>query len=41
LLPFVTVLVRFVRAIGRPWRDPEFRGLFILVVVTLLSGTLF
>jgi voltage-gated potassium channel Kch len=41
LLPFVTLLVRFVRAIGRPWRDPEFRGLFTLVVVTLLSGTLF
>jgi hypothetical protein len=41
LLPFVTVLVRFVRAIGRSWRDPESRGLFILVVVTLFSGTLF
>jgi voltage-gated potassium channel len=34
-------LVRFVRAIARSWRDPEFRGLFVLVVVTLLSGTLF
>jgi voltage-gated potassium channel Kch len=41
LLPFVTVLVRFVRAIGRSWRDSESRGLFILVVVTLFSGTLF
>lgn len=41
MLPFVTLLVRFVRAIGRSWRDPEFRGLFTLVVVTLLSGTLF
>ena len=39
--PFVSVLVRFVRAVWRSWRDPEFRGLFALVAVTLLSGTLF
>jgi len=41
VVSFVTVLVRFVRAVASSWRDPEFRGLFTLVVVTLLSGTLF
>ena len=41
MLPFVTVLVRFVRAIARSWRDPEFRGLSTLAAVALLSGTLF
>jgi len=41
VVPFVTVLVRFVRAVASSWRDPEFRGLFTLVVVTLLTGTLF
>lgn len=39
--PFAAILVRFVRAVGSSWRDPEFRGLFGLVVVTLASGTLF
>ena len=41
MVSFVTVLVRFVRAVASSWRDPEFRRLFTLVVVTLLSGTLF
>ena len=41
MLPFVTLLVRSVRAIGRSRQDPEFRGLFTLVVMMLLSGTLF
>jgi len=41
VVPFVTVLVRFVRSVWRSWRDPEFRGLLTLVVVTLLAGTLF
>lgn len=41
MIPFVPVLVRFVRAIWRSWRDPEFRELLTLVVVTLLAGTLF
>jgi voltage-gated potassium channel len=40
MIPFVAILVRFVRAVGSSWRDPEFRGLFGLVV-TLASGTLF
>ena len=38
---FVTVLIRFENAVWRSWRDPEFRGLLTLVVVTLLVGTLF
>ena len=41
MVSFVAVLVRFVRAVWQSWRDPEFRGLFTLVLVTLLSGTLF
>ena len=41
MVSFVTVLVRFVRAVASSWRDPEFRGLFTLVVVTLHFGTLF
>ena len=41
MVSFVAVLVRFVRAVWRSWRDPEFRGIFALVAVTLLSGTLF
>ena len=41
MVSFVTLLIRFVRAVASSWRDPEFRGLFTLVVVTLLSGTLF
>jgi voltage-gated potassium channel len=41
VIPFVTMLVRFVRAVAGSWKDPEFRGLFFLVVVTLATGTLF
>jgi voltage-gated potassium channel Kch len=41
VISFITILVRFVRAVGSSWKDPEFRGLFSLVVVTLASGTLF
>ncbi len=41
MISFITVLVRFVRAIAGSWRDPEFRGLFSLVVLTLAAGTLF
>jgi voltage-gated potassium channel len=41
MISFVTVLVRFFRAIAGSWRDPEFRGLFFLVVATLATGTLF
>ncbi len=41
MVSFVTLLIRFVRAVASSWRDPEFQGLLTLDVVTLLSGTLF
>jgi voltage-gated potassium channel len=41
MVAFVTILVRFVRAIWDSRKDPEFRGLLFLVVVTLTTGTLF
>ena len=41
LLVVVLVPLRFARAVRRSLRDPEFRGLFMLVVVTLAAGTLF
>jgi voltage-gated potassium channel len=41
VIPFVTILIRFIRAVGSSWRHPEFRGLFVLVIVTLAAGSLF
>jgi voltage-gated potassium channel len=43
LLVLVLILVplRLARSVRRSLRDPEFRGLFVLVVVTLAAGTLF
>ncbi|MBA2619223.1 MAG: two pore domain potassium channel family protein [Rubrobacter sp.] len=41
MLVLVLVPLRFARALRRSLRDPEFRGLFVLVVVTLAAGTLF
>lgn len=41
MISFITILVRFLRAIAGSWKDPEFRGLFSLVVATLAVGTLF
>ena len=41
MISFVTILVRFFRAIAGSWKDPEFRGLFSLVVATLAAGTVF
>ena len=41
LLLLVLVPLRFARALRRSLRDPEFRGLFVLVLVTLAAGTLF
>jgi len=41
MLSFIVTLGRFVHAIWKGFRDPEFRTLFILVLVTLLTGTLF
>jgi hypothetical protein len=41
LIAFLTVLTRLLRIIFRSWRDPEFRGLFVLVILLLFGGTLF
>ena len=41
LVVLVLVPLRFARAVRRSLRDPEFRGLFVLVLVTLAAGTLF
>ncbi|CAA9393912.1 MAG: hypothetical protein AVDCRST_MAG22-794 [uncultured Rubrobacteraceae bacterium] len=41
LLVLVLVPLRFARAVRRSLHDPEFRGLFVLVLVTLAAGTLF
>ncbi len=37
----VAIPVRFMRAVRRSLRDPEFRALFVLVVLTLATGTFF
>ena len=42
LLVLVLIPLRLARTVRRSLRDPEFRGLFLLViVVTLAAGTLF
>jgi voltage-gated potassium channel Kch len=41
MISFITILVRFFRAVAGSWKDPEFRGLLSLVVLTLAAGTLF
>ena len=41
MLSFLITLGQFVRAIWNGVRDPEFRALFILVIVLLLTGMLF
>jgi hypothetical protein len=41
VVAFLTVLARLFRIIHRSWRDPEFRGLFFLVGILLLGGTVF
>src|SRR5919202_669915 len=41
MVPFVVVLIRFLRAFWRSLRDPEFQALFFLGFVTLLSGAWF
>jgi voltage-gated potassium channel len=40
-IPFIWVLVRFIRTLWRSLKDPEFQALFFLVVVTLASGAVF
>ena len=41
MIPFVLTLWRFIRAIVSSLKDPEFQALFFLVILTLLSGTMF
>jgi len=41
LIAFLLTLVRFFRGVWRGLKDPEFRGLFALTGVLMLSGTLF
>lgn len=41
MISFLLTLVNFVRGIINGLKDPEFRGLFITLVITLLIGTLF
>jgi voltage-gated potassium channel len=40
-LAVALVPLRFTRAVRRGLRDPEFRSLFVLVVLTLAAGTIF
>jgi voltage-gated potassium channel len=41
LISFLTVLTRLLRIVLRSLRDPEFRGLFFLVILLLFAGTFF
>jgi voltage-gated potassium channel len=41
MVPFLWILIRFARALWRSLKDPEFQGLFFLVIVMLVSGTFF
>jgi voltage-gated potassium channel len=38
---FIGTLIGFIRSIWKGLKDPEFRALFFLVVILLLSGTIF
>ena len=41
MTPFFFILIRFIRTLWRSLKDPEFQALFFLVVVILVSGTMF
>ena len=41
MLSFGLTFLRLFRAIFHSWKDPLFRAAFVLVLVTLASGTLF
>lgn len=42
MIEFFLTTVRLVRSMGSAWRrDPQFRSLTILVLITLLGGTIF
>jgi hypothetical protein len=41
MIPFITVLIRYVRAVRASLKDPAFQALFFPVVITLVFGTVF
>jgi voltage-gated potassium channel len=42
MIEFFLTTVRLVRSVGSAWqRDPQFRSLTLLVLITLLGGTIF
>ena len=42
MIEFFVTTLRLVRSVGSTWqRDPQFRSLTILVLITLLGGTIF
>ena len=42
MIEFFLTTVRLVRSMGSAWqRDPQFRSLTFLVLITLLGGTIF
>lgn len=40
-MPAILLIIRFLRAIWSGLKDPDFRGLFALVVLIILAGTWF
>lgn len=41
MLSFLLTLKRMLRAFLRAWKDKEFQVLFVLTILTLISGTIF
>ncbi|WP_459502449.1 potassium channel family protein [Bacillus sp. C1] len=41
MLSFVLTLKRMLKACLRAWKDKEFQVLFVLTIITLISGTIF
>lgn len=41
MIQFLLVFVRLVRVVWRSLKDPQFQALFVLVLLMLISGTLF
>ena len=41
MLSFLLTLKRMLRACLRAWKDKEFQVLFVLTILTLISGTIF
>lgn len=41
MFSFIMTTIRFLRAIFAGFKDPEFKALFVFVVIILVSGTIF